>query len=154
MIGEAPRGATTPGREPTAPTAAAASSSNPSSRPVPNQLTEGTPVHATPEVEAAHGEVPTSGGDAGLRPQGAAPSRERKGPDALHLPLVDETLAFLEAENFLDRLWIKDTSLWEGDPGRIANGLGWLTAPTIMRAQVEDLQTSFEFELVKLPSAG
>ena len=54
---------------------------------------------------------------------------------------MDETLAFLEAENFLDRLWTKDTSLWEGDPGRIANGLGWLTAPTIMRAQVEDLRT-------------
>jgi hypothetical protein len=29
-------------------------------------------------------------------------------------------------------------------------GLGW-TAMTLSRAQVEDLQTSFEFELVKIP---
>jgi len=31
-------------------------------------------------------------------------------------------------------------------------GLGWI-AMWLSRAQVEDLQTSFEFELVKLPSA-
>ena len=31
-------------------------------------------------------------------------------------------------------------------------GLGWM-AMWLSRAQVEDLQTSFEFELVKLPSA-
>ncbi|HXJ80663.1 MAG TPA: RpiB/LacA/LacB family sugar-phosphate isomerase [Candidatus Methylomirabilis sp.] len=71
----------------------------------------------------------------------AEPLRGRTDPDALHLPIVDETLGFLEAEAFLDRLWTKDTRLWKGDPARIANGLGWLTAPTIMRSQVEDLRT-------------
>jgi RpiB/LacA/LacB family sugar-phosphate isomerase len=68
-------------------------------------------------------------------------ARDRRGPDALHLPLVDETLALLEAQGFLDRLWTKDTSLWKGDPAQIGNGLGWLTAPTIMRAQVDNLRT-------------
>ncbi len=76
-------------------------------------------------------------------PHTPTPELERKnrGPDALHSPLVDETLAFLEAEGFLDRLWTKDTSLWRGDPAQIGNGLGWLTAPTIMRAQVDNLRT-------------
>jgi hypothetical protein len=32
-------------------------------------------------------------------------------------------------------------------------GLGWM-AMVLSRAQVEDLQTSFEFELVKIPSDG
>jgi len=32
-------------------------------------------------------------------------------------------------------------------------GLGWV-AMALSRAQVEDLQTSFEFELVKIPQAG
>jgi transaldolase/glucose-6-phosphate isomerase len=74
----------------------------------------------------------------------ASPSRPRRAPgapDALHAPLVEETLAFLEAERFLDRLWTKDTSLWKGDAAEIGMGLGWLTAPTIMRAQVDSLRT-------------
>jgi hypothetical protein len=55
-----------------------------------------------------------------------------------------------------------DNLLWSvrADPHRAAiqfatqhPGLGW-TAMWLSRAQVEDLQTSFEFELVKIPEAG
>jgi RpiB/LacA/LacB family sugar-phosphate isomerase len=74
-------------------------------------------------------------------PAPTAARARRRSPDALQAPVVDETLAFLEAQGFLDRLWTKDTSLWKGDPAQIAAGLGWLTAPTIMRAQVDNLRT-------------
>jgi hypothetical protein len=54
-----------------------------------------------------------------------------------------------------------DNLLWSvrADPHRAAiqfathhPGLGW-TAMWLSRAQVEDLQTSFEFEMVKIPEA-
>src|SRR5262249_12244294 len=61
--------------------------------------------------------------------------------DALRAPLVDETLRFLDSQSFLDRLWTKDPSLWKGDADSVRNRLGWLTAPTIMRAHTEDLRT-------------
>ncbi len=75
--------------------------------------------------------------------------REPSAPDALQLPLVDETLEFLQSQGFLDRLWTKDVTLWNGDPALIRNRLGWLTAPTIMRAHVEDLR-SFADEIRRL----
>jgi hypothetical protein len=59
------------------------------------------------------------------------------------------------------RLHQSDNLLWsvKADPQRSAiqfatqhPGLGW-TAMWLSRAQVEDLQTSFEFELVKVPEA-
>src|SRR5438128_1457665 len=58
-------------------------------------------------------------------PAGAAPAsrRERSVPDVLRLPLVEETLDVLESQNFLDRLWTKDASLWRGDPALIGNRL-------------------------------
>jgi RpiB/LacA/LacB family sugar-phosphate isomerase len=71
-----------------------------------------------------------------------APARpERNGRDALTLPLVEETLALLESQGFLDRLWTKEPSLWKGDPAAIGQRLGWLTAPAVMRAHIEDLRT-------------
>ena len=84
-------------------------------------------------------------------PESRAPAPEpgRSRPNALHLPLVDETLALLEAESFLDRLWTKDATLWRGDPTQIGTSLGWLTAPTIMRAQVDDLR-AFADEIRRL----
>jgi RpiB/LacA/LacB family sugar-phosphate isomerase len=69
------------------------------------------------------------------------PVRERRGPDPLGIPLVEETLQFLDSQGFVDRLWTKDASLWKGDPAAIRNRLGWLTAPTVMRAHVEELRT-------------
>src|SRR6266508_4274 len=76
-------------------------------------------------------------------PAAAEPAvrQDRRAPDALQSPLVEETLAFLESQDFLNRLWTKDATLWKGDPALVRNRLGWLTAPTIMRAHVEDLRT-------------
>ncbi len=34
-------------------------------------------------------------------------------PDPLKLPAVEETLRFLESREFLDRLWVKDATLWK-----------------------------------------
>jgi len=61
-------------------------------------------------------------------------------PDPLKLPAVDETLRFLESREFLDRLWVKDATLWKGDAATVRNRLGWLTSPTIMRSHAEDIR--------------
>lgn len=61
-------------------------------------------------------------------------------PDPLKLPAVEETLRFLEAREFLDRLWVKDATLWKGDAATVRNRLGWLTSPTIMRGHSEDIR--------------
>jgi transaldolase / glucose-6-phosphate isomerase len=61
-------------------------------------------------------------------------------PDPLKLPAVEETLRFLEAREFLDRLWVKDATLWNGDAATVRNRLGWLTSPTIMRGHSEDIR--------------
>ena len=62
-------------------------------------------------------------------------------PDPLKLPAVEETLRFLEGHDFLDRLWVKDATLWKGDAATVRNRLGWLTSPTIMRSHAEDIRT-------------
>ena len=62
-------------------------------------------------------------------------------PDPLKLPAVEETLRFLEQHEFLDRLWVKDATLWKGDAATVRNRLGWLTSPTIMRSHAEDIRT-------------
>src|SRR4029453_12792319 len=69
-----------------------------------------------------------------------APRRPR-GSDPLELPLVKETLAFLESQSFLDRLWTKAVSLWRGDSSAINTSLGWLTSPAVMRTHVDSLRT-------------
>jgi RpiB/LacA/LacB family sugar-phosphate isomerase len=61
-------------------------------------------------------------------------------PDPLKLAAVEETLRFLEAREFLDRLWVKDATLWKGDAATVRNRLGWLTSPTIMRGHSEDIR--------------
>ena len=61
-------------------------------------------------------------------------------PDPLKLPAVEETLRFLESRDFLDRLWVKDATLWKGDAATVRNRLGWLTSPTIMRSHSEDIR--------------
>ncbi|HEY7041856.1 MAG TPA: RpiB/LacA/LacB family sugar-phosphate isomerase [Methylomirabilota bacterium] len=70
-------------------------------------------------------------------------------PDPLKLPAVEETLRFLEAREFLDRLWVKDATLWKGDAATVRNRLGWLTSPTIMRGHAEDIR-SFADEVRRL----
>ena len=70
-------------------------------------------------------------------------------PDPLKLPAVEETLRFLESREFLDRLWVKDATLWKGDPATVRNRLGWLTSPTIMRGHAEDIR-SFADEVRRL----
>ncbi|MGH7373520.1 MAG: bifunctional transaldolase/phosoglucose isomerase, partial [Candidatus Rokuibacteriota bacterium] len=70
-------------------------------------------------------------------------------PDPLKLPAVEETLRFLEAREFLDRLWVKDATLWKGDAATVRNRLGWLTSPTIMRGHSEDIR-SFADEVRRL----
>lgn len=67
--------------------------------------------------------------------------REQSAPDALGVPLVEQTLADLESQDFLDRLWTKDATLWKGDPAMVGSRLGWLTAPAVMRTHVEQLRT-------------
>jgi len=61
--------------------------------------------------------------------------------DALEHPVTEETLAFLESHDFLDRFWVKDASLWRGDTEAVRDRLGWLTSPTVMRGHVEELRT-------------
>src|SRR5215467_3434198 len=56
------------------------------------------------------------------------------------LPAVQETMDTLEAQDFLDRLWVKDATLWKGEVPSIRHRLGWLTSPTIMRGHIEDIK--------------
>jgi len=82
----------------------------------------------------------------------AASGTEREAPQApssaaqpvdeiFKLPAVQETMDLLESQDFLDRLWVKDATLWKGETTAIRNRLGWLTSPTIMRGHAEDIKT-------------
>jgi RpiB/LacA/LacB family sugar-phosphate isomerase len=71
-----------------------------------------------------------------------APSRPAQPVDEIFkLPAVQETMDLLESQDFLDRLWVKDATLWKGETTAIRNRLGWLTSPTIMRGHAEDIKT-------------
>jgi glucose-6-phosphate isomerase len=55
---------------------------------------------------------------------------------------VDRALARALAENWVNRLWGRDTSLWTSDEQvaeAISNRLGWLDVPTRFRDDVEEL---------------
>ncbi len=55
---------------------------------------------------------------------------------------VDATVARLEQERFLERLWAKDASLWSDDPAHasiIKNALGWLAFPEHVQAALPEL---------------
>jgi transaldolase/glucose-6-phosphate isomerase len=77
------------------------------------------------------------------------PPKPRPVDDVFKLPSVQETLDGLEALDFLDRLWVKDTTLWKGEAPAIRNRLGWLTSPTIMRGHADDIK-SFADEIRRL----
>jgi glucose-6-phosphate isomerase len=55
---------------------------------------------------------------------------------------VRATLARLDAQRFVERLWAKDASLWKAEPDHqrvIKNSLGWLAAPRRMLAGLGEL---------------
>src|SRR5882724_8954614 len=103
---------------------------------------KGSPKAGVTRVTAAKAAPPAREAASGREP-GAAPSEAPALvlPDPLKLPAVEETLRFLEQHEFLDRLWVKDATLWKGEAATVRNRLGWLTSPTIMRSHAEDIRT-------------
>jgi RpiB/LacA/LacB family sugar-phosphate isomerase len=99
------------------------------------QAVEAAPARRAPEPEAAKSiqmeEVAAV----------AAPAPARPADEAFKLPAVQETMDALEGHDFLDRLWVKDATLWKGETAAIRNRLGWLTSPTIMRGHADDIKT-------------
>src|SRR5215470_914918 len=76
-------------------------------------------------------------------------ARPRPADEVFKLPTVQETLDILEEQDFLDRLWVKDATLWRGEVPTIRHRLGWLTSPTIMKGHTDDLR-SFADEIRRL----
>jgi RpiB/LacA/LacB family sugar-phosphate isomerase len=100
------------------------------------------PKRAAPKPEAPAAAAPPPPPPPPVPERPAAPTSPPLAlPDPLKLPAVEETLRFLEAREFLDRLWVKDATLWKGDAATVRNRLGWLTSPTIMRSHAEDIRT-------------
>ena len=71
----------------------------------------------------------------------------------MHLALYEEricrTLNALDRQNFVDRLWQRDTSLWRQGPNadeEIKNRLGWLGIVQAMQDKIDDL-TKFVEEI-------
>ena len=61
-------------------------------------------------------------------------------------PEIEATLADLQKQAVVARIWQKDHTVWKPDPGEITNRLGWLTVTELMREQVPAL-TSFAGEI-------
>jgi len=129
-----------------APTTPAGTAPKPARSPAGPAAVPGAAPGATSPTATDAQRIPTS-----ARPAAHAPTRsqERSAPDALQVPLVEETLNFLDSQGFLDRVWTKDATLWKGDPDAVRNRLGWLTAPTIMRGHADDLK-AFADEIRRL----
>jgi len=98
-------------------------SRGPATRPPETKRPEARTPPATPPVEA--------------KPAPPAPEPRQ---DPLRLPVVEEALGALEAQDYVDRLWVKDGTIWKGDPAANRNRLGWLTSPTIMREHADDIK--------------
>jgi RpiB/LacA/LacB family sugar-phosphate isomerase len=127
----------------------------PSPPPVPRMPVE-TPAAPPPRPAPRMPiELPSEPGAAGMirtDDYGAAaapPGTPRPVDEIFKLPAVQETLDALEAQDFLDRLWVKDASLWKGEAPAIRNRLGWLTSPTIMRGHTDDIK-AFADEIRRL----
>ena len=114
--------ATTPSTVSAAPTPPAAISNTASTPPAEAVAPAASLEPAPATVRAAPGPIPLT-------------------RDALEHPVIEETLAFLESHDFLDRFWVKDASLWRGDAEAVRNRLGWLTSPAVMRGHVKELRT-------------
>lgn len=54
---------------------------------------------------------------------------------------VEASLARLEKEAVIPRIWLKDHTVWSPDPEEIVNRLGWLDLPEQMKGQVPALTT-------------
>lgn len=101
------------------------------------------PAHAPPE--------PVTAGTIEMEAPAVAQAKAqtRSADEAFKLPAVQETMDALEGQDFLDRLWVKDASLWKGEAAAIRSRLGWLTSPTIMRGHADDIK-SFADEIRRL----
>jgi RpiB/LacA/LacB family sugar-phosphate isomerase len=69
-----------------------------------------------------------------------AKTQARPADEVFKLPAVQETMDALEGQNFTDRLWVEDASLWKGETAAIRDRLGWLTSPTLMRGHADDIK--------------
>ena len=54
--------------------------------------------------------------------------------------VVESTLAQLDAQGVVPRIWQGDHGVWAEDPTEIADRLGWLTLPTSMQEEIPLLQ--------------
>ena len=127
-----------PEKSATLPAAAA-----PGGRPPPRETPIEAPARATPEVPIEASVKPDNSGSIRMDDYVgvATTAKPRPVDDVFKLPMVEETLDALEAQDFLDRLWVKDATLWKGEAPAIRNRLGWLTSPTIMRGHTDDIKT-------------
>ena len=55
--------------------------------------------------------------------------------------LVESTLARLDQESIITRMWQGDHRVWSDDPAEIEDRLGWLTLPEKMTAKVSELSS-------------
>jgi len=53
---------------------------------------------------------------------------------------VAETIAQLDKDNAVARIWERDHTLWQKDPSEVSNRLGWLDSPTQMLEEVPRLK--------------
>jgi len=119
----------------------------PPPRPVPRMPVEAPaapPPRPAPRMPIELPSEPGAGGMIRVDDYGsgdASPGTPRPVDEIFKLPAVQETLDALEAQDFLDRLWVKDASLWKGEAPAIRNRLEWLTSPTIMRGHTDDIKT-------------
>ena len=61
-------------------------------------------------------------------------------------PDIEATLANLQKQEVVARIWRKDYTVWKPAPEEIANRLGWLTVTDLMREQIPSL-VSFAEEI-------
>lgn len=64
-----------------------------------------------------------------------------------HQKAVDEAIARIEKEKFIERIWKKDATIWKSDDAHkkiIANALGWLRVPEEVLKNVAQLKTFAE----------
>src|ERR1700730_12509692 len=127
-----------PEKSATLPAAAA-----PGGRPPPRETPIEAPARATPEVPIEASVKPDNSGSIRMDDYVgvATTAKPRPVDDVFKLPMVEETLDALEAQDFLDRLWVRAASLWKGEAPAIRHRLGWLTSPTIMRGHTDDIKT-------------
>jgi len=121
---------------------AAARAATPGKRDTLDEMPVEVTARALEEIPAAAPPDAVSVGAIEMEPPVAvvATPQARPADEAFKLPAVQETMDALEGQDFMDRLWVKDASLWKGETAAIRNRLGWLTSPTIMRGHSDDIK--------------